>query len=176
MTRRTTLIALIAGLAVALTVVLVNIVTGGVLFGGEEKSARPEAGPSAQPGRVVGVDSAKGWQDSGIEVRSGEVLSIVYRSGGWTVDNRRFPMVGPAGHDKAIDSGLDSGCKVNQVGSYGALLARIGDGKDILIGRDGSFTAEADGRLQLRINDNDPCLGDNSGTISLEVRDLQTHQ
>jgi hypothetical protein len=56
--------------------------------------------------------------------------------------------------------------------------ARIGQGCKVpaephgrLVGSGGRFQAQSDGRLELRINDGDPCLGGNTGSTSARPAD-----
>jgi len=98
-----------------------------------------------------------------------DVISVTYRGGGWTVDYRNFPNVGPQGYDDVTDARIYQGCKVDPPSHYGVLLARIGTGDALPIGTAGSLKAQSAGPLALRINDNDSCLGDNSGNISVLI-------
>ena len=86
------------------------------------------------------------------------------------MDNRRYLQVGPGGYGAAIDVQLPQGCKIDAHKPYGILLARVGIGRAIPIGTRRSFISPGDGSLQFRINDNDPCLVDNTGTIVLTVK------
>jgi hypothetical protein len=117
----------------------------------------------------VRVDSTGGWQDTGIIVAEHDTVSVTHQSGSWTVDYRNFPEVGPQGYDDATDARIYQGCKVDSAYHYGVLLARIGSGDSLPIGTAMSLKAQSTGPLALRINDNDDCLGDNSGSVSVIV-------
>ena len=55
---------------------------------------------------------------------------------------------------------------------WGYLAARVGDGDEFFAGSDCTFTAEADGMLQLRINERPDQLHDNEGhaTVIVQIR------
>jgi hypothetical protein len=53
-----------------------------------------------------------------------------------------------------------------------ALIGRIGEGDPFVIGAGGTFTSDGNGGLQLRVNEDVPYLGDETGafTVTIEVR------
>lgn len=52
---------------------------------------------------------------------------------------------------------------------YARLLGKLGDGPILSVGEGGTFTANANGTLLLRIHDADACLGDNDGSVRVSV-------
>ena len=93
-----------------------------------------------------------------------------YISGTWTVDRRNFPQVGPDGYSNSVDQTIYQGCKYYPQRNYGVLLGRVGgSGADFPIGEGGMFKAPSSGPLYLRINDDDACLGDNTGSVKMYV-------
>ncbi|MFG3056925.1 cutinase family protein [Kitasatospora sp. NPDC048239] len=122
-----------------------------------------------------------GWLDTGVSVRRGQSVTIAHGAGGWTVDTRLQPEVGltgPQGYSRADDANILPGCKIVDSAPYGALLAAVGSGSTgtgppspvTWAGEGGQVQAQADGRLLLRINDQDRCLGDNSGLVVVTVQ------
>src|SRR5205085_12035081 len=88
------------------------------------------------------VDAKRGWQGSSIVVQQGQGLSFVV-TGGWTVDFRNLPYVGPQGYSPQVDSTIYQGCKLDPKLPYAVLLVRIGadDPSFKTIVGDGTFTA-----------------------------------
>jgi len=115
------------------------------------------------------VDADKGWAFSNAYVEAGHRY-IVSTSGAWTVDYRLWPAVGAGGYDSSTDDKIYMGCKYDERYPYGRLLGRIGnDGQTFSVGSGGGFTAKASGPLNLRINDVDRCLVDNSGYVQVSI-------
>lgn len=142
---------------------------------------------------TVDVDSRKGWQDSGIQVRSGSTVALTYNSGAWTIDRRRLsetPLVDSGGYvpgahpiiydpTRSIPDGTLA-CRILTDADHGILIARIGDGPPIPIGKARSFISDTSGQLYLSINDqqcvgqdghdcDSGCQSDNEGSISVSI-------
>ncbi|MCL4857777.1 MAG: carboxypeptidase regulatory-like domain-containing protein [Caldilineaceae bacterium] len=115
------------------------------------------------------VLSTAGWQVTPLLVNAGAELTFVYQSGAWTIDHRLFAYVGPDGYPLDEDSTIFPGCKVLEESVYGALLGQVANGDPFSIGSGGSIVADGNGPLALRINDQDGCLGDNDGALSLTI-------
>jgi len=108
--------------------------------------------------------------DSGIDVRSGD--QITFTASGTVVAGRRIGNVGPEG-GRVTGFGAIVGTKPVPSAGPGALIGyiRLSDGQSspaFLIGSQLTFTATADGRLFLAINDDD--YSDNSGSFSVKIR------
>lgn len=144
--------------------VLIPVVASGVLT----SQAIPAEAAVAAP-----IDSVYGWQYTNAIVKKGVTYTVTTddtgpdgQAGTWTVDYRNFPAVGPSGYDPSTDAKIYQGCKYEPDMPYGRLLGRIGDdGKVFSIGTGRTFTADASGQLNARINDQDHCLVDNQGYI-----------
>lgn len=115
------------------------------------------------------VSSTTGWQQTPISLQTGEGYALAYASGSWTVDYRNFPRVGPGGYSNAADAKIYQGCKYLPSSNYAVLLGSIGNGPMFAIGSGGTFDANAAGQLRLRINDDDACLGDNAGSVTMKI-------
>jgi len=115
------------------------------------------------------ISSTTGWQQSSVNLTAGEAYTLAYVSGSWTVDFRNFPRVGPAGYSSQVDSQIYQGCKYLASSNYAVLLGSVGSSPAFAIGKGGTFTAPASGRLSLRINDGDACLGDNAGSVTMKI-------
>ncbi|HET7037380.1 MAG TPA: hypothetical protein VFI42_16970, partial [Thermomicrobiaceae bacterium] len=120
-------------------------------------------------GQWVVSSTEPGWQLTTEYVEQGQTFTVSYVSGAWTVDYHLFPYVGPEGYTPDIDSQIFQGCKLDPSLPYGRLLGKIGDGAFFSVGRGGSFTASTAGFVSFHIHDNDACLGDNSGTVTMAV-------
>jgi hypothetical protein len=85
------------------------------------------------------------------------------------VDQRNFPYVDGEGYPDNIDKQIWQSCKYVSNLRYGTLpgsglgLMNIGNGGTSYLDR------TQDDRLSFRINDNDQCLGDNAGAITVTV-------
>ena len=121
------------------------------------------AEPSTPVSAAVGYEvfANRDWQDTGVKVMPGKTLTILYTSGSWS------PWGG--GSYDAIGSGGDPKCSCNVVMgvSHAALIGKIGDNAPFLVGNSFKQTIGETGDLFLRINDTQ--LGDNSGSLMVEV-------
>jgi len=122
----------------------------------------------------VSVSATKGWQQEAVALKKGESYTVSYVSGTWTVDYRNFPYVDAAGYSNSVDQEIYQPCKYDPQRNYGVLLGRVGSsGAFFPIGDGGTFTAASSGALYLRINDDDACLGDNAGSVTMYVAPVQ---
>lgn len=180
---------------------LVVVVGGGLFlagvapFQGEEQepaqgrtaAPAPVSSPLASPAGATQVTSYElvvsaheGWQPvENAVVRTGDTVTVRSRQGEWTVDQQGMPMTGPAGYGEEADQALDFAgqCKVDPESPFGALVTRLADTQDapvLAIGEEKTFKAGGDGLVQLRINDGEGCLDDNTGEIRVVVE--VTHQ
>lgn len=114
------------------------------------------------------VQATQGWLSTGITVNTKQYFGIWQKSGSWTVDKNNFGNVDAAGYPPQIDQTIFQGCKYNGSWPYGLLLGKVGTNV-FPIGRGGSFLSSQSGVLQLGINDQSSCLGDNAGALSVSV-------
>jgi PKD repeat protein len=106
-----------------------------------------------------------GWLITPLGLAQGQAFTILPTAGTWSVDALNLPWSGPEGYPIDIDSTIPDGCKYDPSQPYAALLGQVGGGALFPVGLGGTFVADADGALALRINDHDGCLGDNGGTL-----------
>ncbi|HEX3958963.1 MAG TPA: protein kinase [Trebonia sp.] len=127
--------------------------------------------PSSGTSSAVTVSSTTGWQKTQVSLKPGTEFNVTYVSGSWSVDYRNFPYVGPGGYSEQEDAKIYQGCKTDTSETYGVLLGTIGTapGAAFPIGQGGAFSAGNGGNLYLRINDNDTCLGDNRGSVTMTI-------
>lgn len=138
-------------------------------------TAQAASGPSTAN---FTVSSTAGWQQTPIQLTAGDTYVVSYVSGSWTVDYRNFPRVGPAGYTNQVDSTIYQGCKYYPSRNYAVLLGAVGASSNpaFPISTGGTFTAGTSGPVFLRINDDDACLGDNAGSVTMKiVRQSPTH-
>ncbi len=115
--------------------------------------------------RTVTVNPQLRWNDSGVDVRQGDTI---------TLQSDGTIRMSTNGEDMAHPSGSTTGRKANDAPfttqPAGALLARIGGYGPIFIGDRNSIVAPASGRLYFGVNDDH--LPDNSGeyTVTVGVR------
>jgi hypothetical protein len=119
------------------------------------------------------VSATQGWQEV-LTFHEGEGLRIDYKYGAWTVDYRNFPYVGPEGYSSNVDGTIFQGCKLVQDEHYGYLLGWVGKdaqtGTLLRVGGGGGqfyVTISEGDHLFLRINDDNECLGDNMGGVTV---------
>ena len=113
-------------------------------------------------GRVVVVEGARGWVDTGIDVSSGDRISID-ATGTVTLSNNRADVAGPEG--SRTGRRAESAPLPNDLA--GALIARINNSAPLLIGNRRTFVAPESGRLYLSVNDNH--FPDNAGEYRVTV-------
>jgi len=130
-----------------------------------------DAGRVGAPREVsVNVPGTSRDTDSGVEVRSGEQVTIT--ASGTVVAGRRIGEVGPQG-GRATGFGSIIGTRPVPTAGPGALIGyiRTSSGQvsqPFLIGNQLTFNAQTDGRLILAINDDD--YSDNGGNFAVRIR------
>jgi hypothetical protein len=124
---------------------LVNV--GSPCDAGTPSTTEPSGGGAAQPRIVPGTVA---WTDTGIDVRSGDLLAI--EASGEIQAGPDQPAIGP---DGAHDPGLRVfNLPELQGANHAALIGRIGEaGSPFLVGPILKASADRDGRLFLGIND-----------------------
>lgn len=126
----------------------------------------------------ISITSTIGWQPTALSVQQGAQFAISYGSpsptNSWTVDVNNFTFVGADGYTPNIDQQIYQGCKYDPSLPYATLLGQIGSGPSFAVSVGSVFTASASGTLSLRINDDDACLGDNAGSITVGVANVPT--
>lgn len=128
-------------------------------------STRPSAAPLAEGASLEKEISASlGWQASGILLHSGEIIHIQFVSG--EIHDGDAILRGPSGVGWAC--GETTCCEPMPEAQRDALIGRVGD-HFFAIGDKNEITAPADGELQLRINDCDAGLFDNSGSLIVNI-------
>jgi hypothetical protein len=155
--RRLVILALAAALAVMLAI-----------------AATAHAQAYCPPHECVTVSATAGWTKTPVTLKKGGTgFQVDYVNKKWTVDYRNFKYVGPWGYRKSIDSQIYQGCKIKPKMPYARLLGVVVQGSNhsriFSVGPGGIFTAFASGRLYLRINDADGCLGDNAGSVRVRA-------
>ncbi|WP_437191487.1 hypothetical protein [Planctomicrobium sp. SH527] len=105
---------------------------------------------------VVKVQSARGWQASRVQVKSGTTYEINC-TGEWTLGDDQ-PSVTVAG-------GTEGRGKLT-----GVVMADYQLGEPFEIGDSTSFTATEDGNLYLRCRDDWGAIADNKGTVSIRIK------
>lgn len=111
--------------------------------------------------RTVQVDSQQRWNDTGLEVRRGDV--VTFSSSGEITMSDSTDVATPAGSKqgrRAPDAPM-----LNQLA--GALIARVGTFGPIFVGDRHTITAPVTGRLYLGVNDDH--LPDNRGSFTVTV-------
>jgi hypothetical protein len=128
--------------------------------------------PASAQANSYTVSATEGWQDSGIVIPVNHSFRIDYSYGTWTVDYRNFPHVDAEGYSSDVDRQIWPHCKFHSGAPYGYLLLRAG-GRPILVGNGGGGAIVNDtGKdvgLSFRINDQDQCLVDNAGGVTVTV-------
>lgn len=121
----------------------------------------PEVDSSYKLETQLTVSAKKGWQKTGITVREGQKI-IIRANGLW---NKGFaPDCGPDGY-------IGFAGEVRYNSQYGAmaLLGKIGNGREFLIGNYLSMKADSSGGLLFRPNCADIGFWDNSGGVTVSI-------
>ena len=121
----------------------------------------PEIDSSYKLETEMTVSAKKGWQNSGITVRKGQKI-IIRANGLW---NKGFaPDCGPDGY-------IGPAGEIRYNSQYGAmaLLGKIGNGNEFLIGNYLSMEADSSGGFLFRPNVADIGFWDNSGGVTASI-------
>ena len=119
----------------------------------------------------VEVYADKNWQDTGLEIRQGETITIQYVSGDWSpfsgysTDGQGCTEPSVCTQDLSV---LESFPDNIVGGIHATLIARINQGPIIVVGNEVTFEAENTGSLMLRMNDKS--TSDNSGSLVVSVK------
>lgn len=119
----------------------------------------------------VQVRADLGWQETGVYITDGDDVMVNYISGQWTHWKGAVPMSDASGkHGYVCANAMPASSCVEPVPDFrtGALIGRI-DKRLLKIGNHLQFTSKDTGYLFLRINDADVGLGDNAGSITVEI-------
>ncbi|MBA2525093.1 MAG: hypothetical protein H0V18_04805 [Pyrinomonadaceae bacterium] len=141
---------------------------------GTVRPRRPRVGTGVPRELEVEVPGTSRGVDSGIDVRVGDQLT--FTASGRVIAGRRIGEVGPEG-GRASGFGSIIGTRPVPTVGPGALISfiRMADGQisqPFPIGSQLTFTANADGRLFLAINDDD--YSDNGGAFQVRIRYANT--
>ena len=120
------------------------------------------SGAAVANGRAVTVEANRGWVDTGIDVRRGDVLQI-QATGSVTLSTNSSDVADPAGsrtNRRAASAPMPGD-------PAGALIARVGNAAPMLAGGRQSITANGTGRLFLSVNDD--FFDDNQGAYRVVV-------
>ena len=119
----------------------------------------------------VEVYADKNWQDTGVEIKQGETITIQYVSGEWSPFSGYYTD-GQGCTDPNVctqDLSVLKSFPDNIVsGIHATLIARINQGPIFVVGNEITFEAENTGSLMLRMNDKS--TSDNSGSLIVSVK------
>ncbi|MGB2715247.1 MAG: hypothetical protein WBC51_13775 [Vicinamibacterales bacterium] len=119
------------------------------------------AGSTGTAGRTIELNAARGWMDTGFDVRSGETITFE-ASGTVQLSNNTADTAGPGGAGRRAQSAPIPNAPA------GALIARIADAPPMVIGARQTITANRSGRLYLSVNDDH--LADNLGDFIVVIQ------
>ena|SRR5688572_7416470 len=146
---------------IVLVVVITLLVTRRVSFG--SGGILVPAVPLVEP-VIQDVSAELGWQNSGILLESDETINIQFISG--EIQDGEAVIRGPSGVGWTCDD--PSCCEPMPAEQRDALIGRVGDHL-FLIGDSHTIEVQEGGELQLRINDCDAGLFDNSGELTIKI-------
>ena len=119
----------------------------------------------------VEVYANKYWQDTGVEIRQGETITIQYVSGEWSpfsgyyTDGQGCTNPNFCTQDLSILANFPDNIVS---GIHATLIARINHGQIVVVGNEITFEAKDTGPLMLRMNDKNS--SDNSGSLIVLVK------
>ena len=121
----------------------------------------------------VPATSATEWTPTGVRVRKGNQVRIT-ASGTWSCasDGELVNAEGYPNNDTYFKYYIDplQNPRISSKANYGQLLARIlPDGEIAAVGRQGAFTAAADGEVALAINEPLKARKDNRGSVKARI-------
>ena len=116
------------------------------------------------------VDAHEAWQSTNIFVEKGMTVQVKVLDGEWTEWNGVRGDNSGNGSDYVCAKTMKPENCIEPVPDFpsGALIGRI-DRQTLKVGSSGTFTAVRSSVLQLRINDADTGLYDNTGVLKVEV-------
>jgi Ca2+-binding EF-hand superfamily protein len=119
------------------------------------------AGDTSLSARTIELDSARGWMNTGFDVRQGETITFEAK-GRVQLSANAADTADPGGAERRVQSAPVPNANA------GALIARIGDAPAMVVGRRQTITANQSGRLFLSVNDDH--FADNLGTFIVVIR------
>lgn len=133
----------------------------------------PEGEPTAFPenvNTVVTISSLERWQDTGVFLNNGERVEVMVISGRWAYAPDQFLTSGEGNTQYICNNLLPSPSCVEPLpeSPKGALIGQIGS-MTFEIGVHTVVIAQDKGYLQLRINDADHGLSDNTGSLQISI-------
>ena len=111
----------------------------------------------------VSVSAKDTWVNTGVDLKAGEALTIDAK-GEWTFGGENPQLVDADGH-----AGVKYQKATLNSANLAALIGKVGD-QVFPVGKKFEGKSLGTGRLYLQINDDPNALGDNSGTLDVEVR------
>lgn len=147
--------------SVGATVRHARIATLADTFDGEGWSSAAPFGQAGDSVRLT-MHPANRWTDTGIWVTPGDLV-VLRATGVVQLSSRQNDVASPEG---ARDGRRARSAPFRREPA-GTLIARIGNGAPLLVGRDRSLVADQAGRLYLGVNDDD--LTDNTGAFDVDV-------
>jgi hypothetical protein len=157
-----TVIIAVASITVA-GIVCIGMVTSAII------AKLPDASTVTQ--QEVEVFANKDWQDTGMEIRTGETITIQYVSGEWSpftgyyTDGQGCTDPNVCTQDLSILADFPDNIVS---GVHATLIARINQGQIVVVGNEITFGAKSTGSLMLRMNDKSS--SDNSGSLIVFVK------
>ena len=150
------------GLLIALIVAIAAL---SIWLNNRDGSLR-QAGPAAPLAEPViqAISADLGWQNTGILLKSGEMINIQFMSG--EIRDGETILRGLSG--SGYICGASTCCEPIPEVQRAALIGRVRDHL-FLIGDKSAIEVRETGELQLRINDCDAGLYDNSGSFKIRI-------
>lgn len=111
----------------------------------------------------IDVQADAPWQDTGIQVRRGNRVQVLYLSGEWSIWVETDPMTDGNGQ-----TGRPEDCRLLPDANLGGLIGRVGENPPFFIGNEADLFSEYEGTLQLSMNDCTP-FESNGGALTVQV-------
>ena len=128
-----------------------------------ETAVQPAAPAAVSGARAVAVAADRGWVDSGIAVRSGDIVEIS-ASGSVTTEVGGIS-VGPNGDTRETER-----TRICPSAPFGSLIMSPDGGRNVIyIGDADKFRATADGKILFSVNDAVDAAKDNKGSFTVKV-------
>lgn len=111
----------------------------------------------------VDIQADAPWQDTGLQVRRGNRVQVIYVSGEWSIWVGADPMTDGNGQ-----TGRPEDCRLMPEANLGGLIGRVGENPPFFIGNEADLFSEYNGALQLSMNDCTP-FESNGGALTVQV-------
>lgn len=146
-------------------------ITGQSFFNTVSRFFGFSSGTSSNANVTFTVSSLKGWQATGVYVNKGDKVEITVLSGEWSYNPNESQYTSGEGDSNYVCGKIISPSECAEplpTSPSGALIGQIGN-MIFEVGSGAVISAKDNGTLRLRMNDANDGLGDNEGSLKVQI-------